>query len=183
MTVDVRVIAATNKDLETEIEKGNFREDLYYRLNVVPIEVPALRQRLEDLPLLVETFLDELAKQNQTNEKEMAPDAIELLTHYDWPGNVRELKNLVERLAIMSEQDIIEAADLPEPYNPSSAAERPAADSRLLGLNGLKEAKKEFEKEFIQQKLVENQNNITRTAESIGVGRSYLHKKLKEIKD
>ena len=183
ITVDVRVIAATNKDLEKEIENGNFREDLYYRLNVVPIEVPALRQRLEDLPLLVATFLDELAKQNQTNEKKMAPDAIELLSSYNWPGNVRELKNLVERLAIMSEKEVIEAGDLPEPYNPSCITERLASDSKLLSIDGFKEAKKEFEKEFIQKKLSEHKNNITRTAESIGVGRSYLHKKLKELKD
>ena len=183
LTVDVRVIAATNKDLEREIENGNFREDLYYRLNVVPIEVPALRQRMEDLPLLVATFLDELAKQNQTNKKTVSPDAIELLSQYNWPGNVRELKNLVERLAIMSEQEVIEAVDLPEPYNPSCAAEGLASDSKLLSIHGLKEAKKEFEKEFIQKKLSEHENNVTRTAESIGVGRSYLHKKLKELKD
>ncbi len=183
LTVDVRVIAATNKDLEKEIENGNFREDLYYRLNVVPIEVPALRHRLDDLPLLAATFLDELAKQNQTQGKKMAPDAIELLSHYNWPGNVRELKNLVERLAIMSEKEVIEAVDLPEPYNPSCAADGLTADSKLLSIDDLKEAKKEFEKEFIQKKLIENRNNITRTAESIGVGRSYLHKKLKDLKD
>ena len=107
LTVDTRVIAATNKNLEEEIEKGNFREDLYYRLNVVPIEVPALRQRSEDLPLLVETFLEESSEQNQTGEKKMAEEAIELLSQYPWPGNVRELKNLVERLAIMVETNVI----------------------------------------------------------------------------
>ncbi len=182
LTVDTRVIAATNKNLEEEIEKGNFREDLYYRLNVVPIQVPALRQRIEDLSLLVETFLEEASEQNQTGKKKMTEDAIDLLSQYPWPGNVRELKNLVERLAIMVEEDVISASDLPEPYNPTCGGELSAADSKLLGIDSFKEARKAFEKEFIQQKLSEHQNNVTRTAESIGVGRSYLHKKIKEIK-
>jgi len=183
LTVDVRVIAATNKDLEKEIELGNFREDLFYRLNVIPIEVPALRDRIDDLPLLVATFLEGFAKHNQHQTiKKMADDAIDLLCQYAWPGNVRELKNLVERLAIMVAKDLIEAGDLPAPYNPACDTDQPVVDSRLLSIDSFKEAKKAFEKEFIRKKLEENKNNVTRTAESIGVGRSYLHKKLKEIK-
>ena len=112
----------------------------------------------------------------------MADDAIDLLCQYAWPGNVRELKNLVERLAIMVAKDIIEADDLPAPYNPACDTDQPTVESRLLSIDSFKEAKKVFEKEFIRKKLAENKNNVTRTAESIGVGRSYLHKKLKEIK-
>jgi two-component system nitrogen regulation response regulator NtrX len=183
LSVDVRVIAATNKDLEKEIERGSFREDLFYRLNVIPIEVPALRDRINDLPLLVATFLEGFAKHNQHQTiKKMADDAVDLLCQYAWPGNVRELKNLVERLAIMVAKDTIEAGDLPAPYNPACETDQPAVDSKLFSIDSFKEAKKVFEKEFIRKKLEENKNNVTRTAESIGVGRSYLHKKLKEIK-
>jgi two-component system nitrogen regulation response regulator NtrX len=181
ITVDVRVIAATNKELEKEIEKGTFREDLFYRLNVVPIEVPALRSRIEDIPILVDIFFEELAKQTQKKKKKMTPGALDMLRHYTWPGNVRELKNLVERLAIMVEKDIIDIGDLPEPYNPAASLEYVPGESELLAIDNLKEAKKVFEREYIQKKLEENKNNITRTAETLGVGRSYLHKKIKEI--
>jgi len=113
---DVRVIAATNKDLEAEIKKGNFREDLFYRLNVVPIEVPPLRERKEDIPMLAETFLDECARQNRSRIKKITPQAIEKLQNYTWSGNVRELKNLIWRMVIMAEKDIIDIYDLPAPY-------------------------------------------------------------------
>ena len=106
-----------------------------------------------------------------------------LLSRYPWPGNVRELKNLVERLAIMVEKDVIEAEDLPAPYNPNQSAESSITESPLLSLNNLKEAKRVFEQEFIRRKLAENQNNVTKTAESIGVGRSYLHKKIKQLRE
>ena len=118
LTVNVRVIAASNKGLEEEIEKGSFREDLYHRLNVIPIKVPALRQRREDIPLLVDIFLAESAKQNQTTGKKLNSKALELLCGYPWPGNVRELKNLLERLTIMVKKDIIEEIDLPDSYYP-----------------------------------------------------------------
>ncbi len=181
ITVDVRVIAATNKELEKEIEEGTFREDLFYRLNVVPIEVPALRSRIEDIPLLVDIFFEEFAKQTQKEKKKMTPGALDLLRYYAWPGNVRELKNLVERLAIMVGKEIIDVGDLPEPYNPAAGLEAVLGESELLAIDNLKEAKKVFEREYIQKKLEENKNNITRTAEILGVGRSYLHKKIKEI--
>ncbi len=119
LCTDVRVIAATNKELEAEIKKGNFREELFYRLNVVPIEVPPLRERKEDIPVLVEIFFDECAKQNRSKRKNMTPRAIEALQAYSWSGNVRELKNLIWRLVIMAEKDIIDLADLPAPYYPA----------------------------------------------------------------
>lgn len=181
ITVDVRVIAATNKELEKEIEKGLFREDLFYRLNVVPIEVPALRSRFEDIPLLVDIFFEEFAKQAQKKKKKMSPGALDRLRHYAWPGNVRELKNLVERLAIMVEKEMIDVGDLPEPYTPAVGLEAVLGEPELLAIDNLKEAKKVFEREYIQKKLEENANNITRTAEILGVGRSFLHKKIKEI--
>lgn len=182
LSVNVRVIAASNKDLKKEIEKGNFRNDLYYRLNVIPIEVPPLRNRLEDIPPLVETFLDEFAKQNRSQRKKITQASLELLCKYSWPGNVRELKNLMERLAIMVEGEIINDSDIPPPYNPDAGWETETIENKIFSIDYLKEAKKEFEKEFILRKLLENQNNITKTAKSIGVGRSYLHKKIKMLK-
>jgi len=111
----------------------------------------------------------------------MTTGALDLLRYYVWPGNVRELKNLVERLAIMVEKEIIDIGDLPEPYNPAAGPDAVLSESELLAIDNLKEAKKVFEREYIQKKLEENKNNITRTAEILGVGRSYLHKKIKEI--
>ena len=181
ITVDVRVIAATNKELEKEIESGQFREELYYRLNVVPIEVPALRERMEDIPVLVDIFFEEFAKQTQKKKKKMTPAALELLRRSPWPGNVRELKNLVERLIIMVEKDIIAIDDLPDAYSSDTTSDLTGNGSGLLSIDNLKEAKKEFEREYIQKKLKENKNNISRTAEMIGVGRSYLYKKIKKI--
>jgi len=182
LSVNVRVIAASNKDLKKEIEKGNFRNDLYYRLNVIPIEVPPLRNRFEDIPPLVETFLDEFAKQNRSQRKKITQASLELLCKYSWPGNVRELKNLMERLAIMVEGEIINDSDIPPPYNPDAGWETETIENKIFSIDYLKEANKEFEKEFILRKLLENQNNITKTAKSIGVGRSYLHKKVKMLK-
>ncbi|MEE8481437.1 MAG: sigma-54 dependent transcriptional regulator [Desulfobacterales bacterium] len=182
LSVNVRVIAASNRDLKKEIEKGNFRNDLYYRLNVIPIEVPPLRNRLEDIPPLVETFLDEFAKQNRSQRKKITQASLELLCKYSWPGNVRELKNLMERLAIMVEEKIINDSDIPPPYNPDAGWETETIENKIFSIDYLKKAKKEFEKEFIFRKLLENKNNITKTAKSIGVGRSYLHKKIKMLK-
>jgi len=183
LSVDVRVIAASNKDLEKEIEKGRFREDIYYRLNVIPIEVPPLRDRFEDMALLVETFLKESAKQNRSKRKVMSQDALDQLCHYTWPGNVRELKNLIERLVIMVEKDVIEKSDVPAPYNPEAKEEMAPIEKQIFLIDLLKDAKKTFEREFIQRKLFQHNNNITKTAESIGVERSYLHKKLKSLNE
>jgi len=180
LSVDVRIIAASNKDLEKEIALGNFREDLYYRLNVIPIKVPALRERREDIPHLIDTFLEEFAKQTRSSKKMLDPDAIELLSDYPWKGNVRELKNLMERIAIMEGNEVISGDDLPAPYNPKSNIFRGSMENRLLSIKNLKEAKINFEKEFILRKLKENDHNISQTATAIGVKRSYLYKKLKK---
>lgn len=181
LSVNVRVIASTNKDLEKEIEKGNFREDVYYRLNVIPIEVPSLRDRREDIPLLVETFFAECAKQDRSEKKQIAQKTLDILCNYSWPGNVRELKNLVERLAIMVEKDVIDEFDIHAPYNPGTVDEMAPIESQLFLSHSLKNAKKAFEREFIKRKLLQNNNNITTTAEAIGVQLSYLHKKLKSL--
>jgi len=179
LRVDVRVIASSNKDLEKEIEKGNFREDIYYRLNVIPIEVPCLRNRREDIPLLVETFFAECAKQDRNERKRMNRKAIDMLCNYSWPGNVRELKNLVERLDIMVEKDVINEFDLPAPYNPGPAGGMAPVESELFLNLCLKDAKKAFEREFIKRKLLQHNNNISDTAKAIGVERAYLDKRLK----
>ncbi len=180
LSVDVRVIAATNKNLRQEIEKGNFREDLYHRLNVVPIEVPSLRERQEDIPLLVDLFLRESARLNGEPPKTMAADALELLAHYHWPGNVRELKNLVEHLAILAPDAVIMPEDIPVGYHAGLLCES-APSEKYLGIDNFKEAKKAFERFYIRSKLTDNKGNITQTAKKIGVGRSYLHKKLKQL--
>ncbi len=180
LEMNARVIAASNKDLEQEIDKGRFREDLYYRLNVIPIEVPPLRNRREDIPLLIKTFLDESAEQNQRKVKSITTEAIELLQEYSWPGNVRELKNLIERLVIMVNEETINVSDIPEPYNPGVSDGKTPEDSDLFRFNDLKNAKNAFEKAYIRQKLIENNHNISQTAKAIGVGRSYLYKRLKD---
>jgi two-component system nitrogen regulation response regulator NtrX len=182
INVDVRVIAASNKNLENEIEEGRFREDLFYRLNVLPIEVPPLRLRIEDIPVLVDTFFKEFAVQNRSKQKKITPGALDILTKYPWPGNVRELKNLVERLAIMGEGEAIDSQDIPDAYNVEASMITEMGESEFLQLDNLKEAKLMFEKEFISRKLARYQNNVTKTAEAIGVGRGYLHKKIKSYK-
>ena len=180
LSVDVRVIAATNKNLRQEIDKGHFREDLYHRLNVVPIEVPCLRERKEDIPLLVELFLRECAQQNGEPRKTMTADALELLKHYHWPGNVRELKNLVEHLVILAPNAAITTEDIPAGYQTGMLGDA-AQSEKYLAIDNYKDSKKAFERFYIQSKLADNKGNITRTAMQIGVGRSYLHKKLKQL--
>jgi two-component system nitrogen regulation response regulator NtrX len=179
--VDVRVIAATNKILEEEIKSGNFREDLFYRLNVVPFTVPPLRERREDIPLLIEHFLNGFCKREGKEGKRISPDAMELIKDYEWPGNVRELKNIIERLIIMTEGSVIDVAALPS-YMTSHGVAREVMPSRLenvLECNTLREAREEFEKEFILQKLEENNWNVSKTAEIIELERSNLYRKMK----
>jgi two-component system nitrogen regulation response regulator NtrX len=175
--VDVRVIAATNKDLETEIEKGNFRDDLYFRLNVIPITVPALRERVEDIPELVSEFLNDISMRTNLELKEFSQKAMGLLKKYHWPGNVRELKNLVERLVIMTPEKVIQDKDIPPPFNRAMDVKQ-APDSSLMD-GSFKDAKIKFEKTFIARKLREFNGNISQTAEAIGIERSNLHKKIK----
>jgi two-component system nitrogen regulation response regulator NtrX len=180
LTVDVRVIAATNKDLEKEIRDGNFREDLYYRLNVIPIEVPALRDRIEDLPVLVEIFLAECARQHKTRRR-MSPAALALLQRYPWPGNVRELKNLVERLAIMGRSELIDVADLPALYNPGAPGGVASIENGLFAIDSLAKAKRAFEQAYLQHKLSQHGYDLAETARAIGVQTAELGKLVKNL--
>jgi two-component system nitrogen regulation response regulator NtrX len=174
--VDVRVIAATNRDLMEEIQKGKFREDLFYRLNVIPLTAPPLRERRGDIPLLVEYFIEAFCLENNKEKKKISPEAMELLTGYAWPGNVRELKNLVERMVIMTRGPVIEEKDVPDPVR-----EHPRAplEFSFFDFDLLRDARREFEKRFIMKKLSENDENISKTAEMIGIERSNLHRKIK----
>ena len=174
--VDVRVIAATNRDLKEEIQKSRFREDLFYRLNVIPLAVPALRDRRTDIPRLVGHFIAEFCVENNKEMKKISPEAMDLLISYSWPGNVRELKNVVERMVIMTRASMIEAKDVPDPVR-----EQPKAppEFSFFEFNLLKEARRDFEKRFIMKKLMENDENISKTAELIGIERSNLHRKIR----
>jgi two-component system nitrogen regulation response regulator NtrX len=175
--VDVRVIAATNKNLEEEISRGTFREDLYYRLNVIPIRVPPLRERVDDIEELADEFFDGFSRDAKSQRKTLGPDALHLLKKYSWPGNVRELKNLVERLAIMHTGTVISAEDIPPPFNTSQY--EAGEGETLFSLETLKEGREIFERQFLSHKLKQFGGNISKTAEAIGVERSNLHKKIK----
>ncbi len=178
--VDVRILAATNKDLEQEIEKGNFRADLYYRLNVVPIHVPSLEDRLEDVPALIEEFLKQFRSKG-LGEKQFAGDALAMLMRHPWPGNVRELRNMVERLVIMTPDPLITSADVSLFLNPGSA--EPVSTTLGAGYShlGFKDARKLFEHDYLKNKLEENMGNVSQTAEKISMERSHLHKKIKAL--
>jgi two-component system, NtrC family, nitrogen regulation response regulator NtrX len=179
--VDVRVIAATNKNLEEEIEKGHFREDLYFRLAVIPIHVPPLRERPEDIPLLVRHYIDFFSRENNTRPKRVTQAAIESLQKSRWKGNVRELRNTVERLIIMTAGDTIDVADLPGALrSTAAAAARPGADADAAKAGTLREFKDNAERAFLVAKLRENSWNISKTAEVIDTPRSNLYKKLEQ---
>jgi two-component system, NtrC family, nitrogen regulation response regulator NtrX len=152
LDIKARVIASTNKDIKAEIDKGNFREDLYYRLNVIPIHVPPLRKRAEDIPLLIGTFLKESEKSNRKERKSFSPEAIEMMCGYPWPGNVRELKNFVERLILMTDKDIIESHDVASLFHPDQSQEMETDLPVLFSMKDLKSAKKAFEKEYLRRK-------------------------------
>ena len=182
ISVNVRVLAATNKNLEEEIESGNFRADLFWRLNVVPISVPYLRDRIDDIPLLVDDLMEGLVGKG-LKKKTFSEDALVELMSHSWPGNVRELRNFVERIAIMCPEEEITAKQirtflLQSGSNPTISEEDTLAPYRA---NDFKEARKRFEKEFLQFKLTEYDGNISRTAEQVGLERSHLHKKLKSL--
>lgn len=173
--VDVRVIAATNKNLEEEIKKGNFRDDLFFRLNVVHIEVPPLRERKEDIPLLVNAFLDEFNKENNRSIKGISSQAKKAIQSYDWPGNIRELRNCIESAVVMCTTDEIQLEDLPSNVGKSSSEN---AISIPYGIT-LEEA----EKIIIERNLVANSNNKSKTADILGIGRKTLQRKLSEWGD
>jgi two-component system nitrogen regulation response regulator NtrX len=179
ITVDVRVIAATNKDLEAEIAKGGFREDLFFRLSVIPIAVPPLRERPEDVPVLVRHFVKQFAADNNLRPKSFAPPAVEALKRHSWRGNARELKNTVERLLIMVEADEIRPEHLADVLRrPAAAAGDSASPTEAPG--SLQDFKASAERAFIVQKLRESRWNISATANAIGTPRSNLYKKLEQ---
>ncbi|MCF8043071.1 MAG: sigma-54 dependent transcriptional regulator [Desulfarculaceae bacterium] len=178
ISVDVRVLAATNKDLQQEMAAGRFREDLFYRLNVIPIHVPPLRERSADVPELAADFLEHLALKHNQPVKRFAPKALDKLGSQPWPGNVRELKNLVERMWILCPDREIGLEDLPPEI---SGATAPAGPLPELFSGDFKNAKAAFEKAYLESKLNQNQGNVSRTAEEVGLERSHLHKKLKSL--
>jgi len=172
--VDVRVIAASNHDLPALIREGRFREDLYYRLNVVPIDSPPLRARKDDIPLLLDHFLQILCAENNKRVKRVTGEALAYFLAYDWPGNVRELRNMIERLVIMVPRDVIDVDDLPAPLRPKDTAVGGEARARSL-----REARENFERAYIRAELRANEWNMTRTAERLGIERSHLYRKIK----
>ncbi|MBP8985749.1 MAG: sigma-54-dependent Fis family transcriptional regulator [Syntrophobacterales bacterium] len=173
---DVRVVAATNKDLEREMEAGRFRQDLYYRLHVIPLTVPPLRERKDDIPLLVRRFLKEFSLKEGVEDKEITEEALNRLMQHDWPGNVRELKNIIERLVIMTSDSVIRSEDIPPFIKPTV---QDILEEEILSLDSFRAARVEFEKRFIARKLKETEGNISRTADLIGLERSNLHRKIK----
>ena len=183
ISVSVRVLAATNKNLEEEIEKGNFRPDLFYRLNVVPIHVPPLRDRLEDIPMLVEDLMENLNAKGLV-KKIFDQSALAAMMKHDWPGNVRELRNFVERLAIMCPEQTITDHHIKLFHQKTSSGEIHHINDDMAvpyQATDFKEAKKAFERQYLNINLHRNEGNISKTAESIGLERSHLHKKLKSL--
>lgn len=195
ITVDVRIVAATNKDLKDEIQKGNFREDLFYRLNVIPFLVPPLRDRVEDIPLLAEHFIKEFAQTHDRPVRSLEPAAVSALSSYSWPGNVRELKNLIQRLTILTpeseERKPISAAFILEQLQDEPTQSINASSSSAgVGPNeewddsipkNLKAARQEFEKDHILKVLKEQGGNVSKTAAVLGIERSHLHRKIKSF--
>ena len=175
MQVDVRVVAATNKNLDEEIDHGNFREDLFYRLNVIPFFVPPLRDRREDIPLLADHFLREFTTAYGRKPKELTVEAYGVLGEHHWPGNVRELKNLIERIVILNPQVRVDARHIP------LAAARRQAERATGRFGSLQEVREAAEREYILKKLEETNGNVTRTAELLGLERSNLYRKMKAL--
>jgi len=173
--VDVRVFAATNKSLEKEIQAGHFREDLYYRLNVIPFHVPSLRERREDIPVLVRAFVEEFCAESGAKPKQVTAKAMQLLQSYAWPGNVRELRNLMERLVLMTPGTRLGVRELPDEIR--AGGRTAEGDSASLD-----EARKEFERRFLLSRLEEHGWNVSRTAEAIGIARESLSRKMKTFR-
>jgi len=180
--VDVRVVSATARDLQQEIIDGNFREDLYYRLNVVPVQIPSLAERREDIPPLVEHFVAHYANERRVATPEVAPDAMIALQSYEWPGNVRQLRNVVERTVILAPGNRIARIDTdllpPEVLGSAGEGAGGATASAIMG-SPLREARESFEREYLRVQIRRFSGNISRTATFIGMERSALHRKLK----
>jgi two-component system nitrogen regulation response regulator NtrX len=173
--VDVRVVSATNIDIKRAIEEGKFREDLYYRLNVIPIHVPALSERVEDIPLLADYFIEKFSKEHGLGSKEILDDGMDFLMKYSWPGNVREIKNIIERLMIMVQKEVIDKGDIKkhlESYD--------YEDTISKNTSSLKKAREDFEREHIIRALKRNNGNVTSTSKQLGIERTNLHRKIKQ---
>jgi len=176
VSLDVRIIAATTKDLRAEVDKGNFREDLYYRLHVVPFSIAALRDRSEDIELLVYHFSQKSCLSGGYQEKTFTPKAMKELVRHSWPGNIREVKNFIERIYILTPDDEVDVHDLTF----AGLFQKNGGDA-YSEIGSFREARSQFEKEYIVKKINENNGNISKTAESIGLERSYLHRKIKNF--
>jgi len=177
ITVDVRVIASTNKNLEEEIASGNFREDLFYRLNVIPFFVPPLRERLEDVPLLVKHFLKEFSSRYSRRTREITDDASDILMRYSWPGNVRELRNVIERMVIMNPT----VTKLERKHLPPLVYRDGTRRSATPEFSSLQQARAAYERDYILKKLEESKGNMSRAAEILGMERSHLYRKMKTL--
>jgi two-component system nitrogen regulation response regulator NtrX len=173
--VDVRVISATNIDIRTAIEEGRFREDLYYRLNVIPIHVPSISERIEDIPLLADYFIEKFSKEHGLGTKEILDGGMEFLMKYSWPGNVRELKNIIERLMIMVQKEVIDEGDIKKHLKSYDYEDAISRD-----ISSLKKAREDFEREHILRALRHNNGNITSTSKQLGIERTNLHRKIKQ---
>jgi transcriptional regulator with PAS, ATPase and Fis domain len=175
--INFRLIASTNKDLKKEVEKRSFRNDLYYRINIMPINLPPLRERKEDISILANYFISELSKEMNKKVSPLSQEIIETLKGYDWPGNVRELRNIMERLVVMSHAGEINLSDFPEELK---------LNGRIMSLpqagTSLAESKKEFEKKFIMEALSRNHHNVGKTAAEISIAKKNLYKKMKEYR-
>lgn len=178
--MDVRVITSSNKDLEAEIKQGRFREDLFFRLNVIPIHVPALRERIDDIPILVDFFLSQLAERSSAPRKTLSKEALELLKQWHWKGNVRELKNLMERLSIMVESQVIGKNDIPGPYNPGieTLPETGDALTRIFIMEKLDQAKAAFETEFIRSRVDRMDGDLQAAAKHMGTSLNFVKKRI-----
>jgi len=175
--VDVRVIASTNKNLEREIELGNFREDLYYRLNVLPFQLPPLRERREDIAALTTYFLEDFASKYRRKAPVLTPKAMEILELYPWPGNVRELRNIMERIVIMTHQSRIDIYDLPESILNRTLLAPPEQEGEC----SLQSARERFERDYILQRLVEHKGSVSRAAQALQIERSNLYRKIRQL--
>jgi two-component system nitrogen regulation response regulator NtrX len=177
LTVDVRVISATNIDVQKAIEEGRFREDLFYRLNVIPIRVPPLSERREDIPLLVRYFFERFLKEHGLGTKDISESGMRFLAELPWPGNIRELKNVVERVSIMVQKEIIDEEDVRKHLEA-----RPGREQTVTGdISPLKSAREDFERAYIVRALIANDRNVTLTAKELGIERTNLHRKIKQL--
>jgi two-component system nitrogen regulation response regulator NtrX len=178
--LNIRIISATNKDIKEEIKNGNFREDLYYRLNVIPVYMPSLRERKDDIPILIKYFMENICKSNKIKNKELENEAINYMMEYTWPGNIRQLRNIIERLIVMVQSDLITLNDVKTYLDDETLITNNSSINKYEKLK-LDAAREEFEKDFIEKKLKENNYNLTKTAKALGLYPGNLHSKMAKL--